>query len=51
MDRPAGELDDGALARAVADMATAPQIFPLRRFYGYSDAGFVILARIAEVVA
>jgi CubicO group peptidase (beta-lactamase class C family) len=51
MARPADELDDGALARAVTGMATAPQIFPLRRFYGYSNAGFVILARIAEVVA
>ncbi|GAB2837121.1 hypothetical protein GCM10027176_46950 [Actinoallomurus bryophytorum] len=46
MARPAGELDDGALARAVTDLADAPQLFPLRRFYGY-NAGFVILARIA----
>lgn len=51
LGRPAGESDDGALARAVADLAAAPQIFPPRRFYGYSNAGFVLLARIAEVVA
>jgi CubicO group peptidase (beta-lactamase class C family) len=51
LDRPAGELDEGALARAVADLATSPQIYPLRRFYSYSNAGFVVLARIAEVVA
>lgn len=49
--RPADEQDAGALARAVADLARAPQVFPLRRFYGYSNSGFVVLARIAEVVA
>ncbi|GAA4634666.1 serine hydrolase domain-containing protein [Actinoallomurus vinaceus] len=49
--RPADELDAGALARAVADLATAPQIFPLRRFHGYSNAGFIVLARIVEVAA
>lgn len=51
LDRPADELDEGALARAVADLATSPQIYPLGRFYSYSNAGFVVLARIAEVVA
>jgi CubicO group peptidase (beta-lactamase class C family) len=51
LDRPADELDVGALARAVADLATSPQIYPLGRFYSYSNAGFVVLARIAEVVA
>ncbi|GAB3963031.1 serine hydrolase domain-containing protein [Actinoallomurus acanthiterrae] len=49
--RPADELDAGALARAVADLATAPQIFPLRGFHGYSNSGFIVLARIVEVVA
>lgn len=51
LDRPADELDDQALARAVAELSTAPQIFPLRRFYSYSNAGFVLLARVAEAVA
>jgi CubicO group peptidase (beta-lactamase class C family) len=51
LDRPGDELDTGALARAVADLADSPQIYPLGRFYSYSNAGFVVLARIAEVVA
>ncbi len=49
--RPADELDAEALTRAVADMASARQIFPLGRFYGYSDAGFTVLARVVEVAA
>lgn len=49
--RPADESDAGALARAVADLAAAPQIFPPGRLYGYSNAGFVVLARIVEAVA
>src|SRR5262249_51787957 len=39
LDRPADELDVGALARAVADLATSPQISPVGRFYSYSNAG------------
>ncbi|MBO2450805.1 beta-lactamase family protein [Actinomadura barringtoniae] len=50
-DRLADELDAGALARAVADLAVAPQISPPGRYYGYSNAGFMVLARIVEVVA
>jgi CubicO group peptidase (beta-lactamase class C family) len=49
-ERPAREFDDGALARAVADLADAGQISPPGRFYSYNNSGFAVLGRIIEVV-
>ncbi|HEY7484524.1 MAG TPA: serine hydrolase domain-containing protein [Streptosporangiaceae bacterium] len=48
---PMTEHDDGALARAIAAMAETKQIFPLGRYYSYSNAGFAVAGRIIEVVA
>ncbi|TDV54883.1 serine hydrolase domain-containing protein [Actinophytocola oryzae] len=43
--------DDDVLARMVANIADAPQVFPLGHTHGYSAAlGYAILARVMEVV-
>lgn len=48
-NRPAGEQDDDALARAVGELANAQQISPVGRFYSYSNSGFAVLGRIIEL--
>jgi CubicO group peptidase (beta-lactamase class C family) len=48
---PATEQDDGALARGIAALSGAAQIFPLRRYYSYNNSGFAALGRIIEVVS
>lgn len=49
--RPADELDDAALDRAVGELAAAEQISPPGRFYSYSNSGFAVLGRVIEAVA